>query len=88
MKNLLEFLLIHLCNHPEEVKIDEEVRERETLYTLHVHPDDMGRVIGKNGSIINAIRAIAKVRAVKEGIRATIVLAEQVGQETVVAEAE
>lgn len=77
MKNLLEFLLIHLVNHPEDVRIDEEVRERETVYTLHVHQEDMGRVIGKNGSIINAIRAIAKVRAVKEGIRVTIVLAEQ-----------
>lgn len=76
MKNLLEFILIHLCRHPEEVKIDEEVGDRETVYTLHVHPEDMGRVIGKNGSVIQAIRSIAKVRAVKEGIRATIVLAE------------
>jgi len=76
MKNLLEFLLIHLCNHPEDVRIEEDVHERETIYTLHVHPEDMGRVIGKSGSIINSIRAITKVRAVKEGIRATIVLAE------------
>lgn len=76
MKNLLEFLLIHLVNHPEDVLIDEEVTDRETVYTLHVNPEDMGRVIGKNGSIIQAIRSIAKVRAVKEGIRANIVLAE------------
>ncbi len=76
MKNLLEFLLIHLCNHPEDVKVEESQTERETLYTLYVHPEDMGRVIGKNGSIIQAIRSIAKVRAIKEGIRAQIVLAD------------
>jgi predicted RNA-binding protein YlqC (UPF0109 family) len=76
MKNLLEFLLIHLCNHPEDVKVEETQTDRETVYTLYVHAEDMGRVIGKNGSIIQAIRSIAKVRAIKEGIRAQIVLAD------------
>jgi predicted RNA-binding protein YlqC (UPF0109 family) len=78
MKNLLEFLLIHLVQHPEDVNIDESEGERETVYTIHVHADDMGRIIGKNGSIIQAIRNIAKVRAIKEGIRAQIVLADPV----------
>lgn len=77
MKNLLEFLLIHLCNHPDEVRIEETPGERFITYTLHVHPEDMGRVIGKQGAVIQAIRSIAKVRAVKEGIHAQIVLAEQ-----------
>lgn len=76
MKNLLEFLLIHLVEHPEDVKIEEEEGERGFTYILHVNPEDIGRVIGKGGSIIQAIRNIAKIRAVKEGIRAQIVLAE------------
>lgn len=77
MKNLLEFLLIHLCHHPEDVLVEEVVGERETQYILHVNSEDMGRIIGKNGSIIQAIRSIAKVRAIKEGIHANIILAEE-----------
>ncbi len=76
MKNLLEFLLIHLVNHPEDVRIEEHEDDRGLVYTLHVHPEDVGRVIGKGGSIIQAIRSIAKIRAIKEGIHAYIKLAE------------
>ncbi len=76
MKNLLEFLLIHIVTHPDEVRVEEQGDERGMLYTLHVHPDDMGRVIGKQGSVIDAIRKIAKIRAVKEQIRAYVTLAE------------
>jgi uncharacterized protein len=77
MKNLLEFLLIHLVDHPEDVKIEEVEDDRGYVYVLHVHPNDIGRVIGKGGSIIQAIRQIAKIRAIKEGIRAHITLAEE-----------
>lgn len=76
MKNLLEFILIHLVDNPEEVKIEISEEERGTTYLIHVHPDDMGKIIGKKGSVINAIRNIAKIRAIKEGIRPYITLAE------------
>lgn len=76
MKNLLEFLLIHLVEFPEDVVVEETEDDRGMLYTLHVNPEDMGRVIGKGGSVIESIRKIAKVRAVKEGIRAYIKLAD------------
>lgn len=76
MKNLLEFILIHLVDHPEEVVVEEIEQERHTEYILHVHSEDMGKVIGKKGSLINSIRNIAKIRAVKEGIRPHITLAE------------
>lgn len=76
MKNLLEFILIHLVDNPEEVKIEISEDDRGTTYLIHVHPDDMGKVIGKKGSVINAIRSIAKIRAIKEGIRPYITLAE------------
>lgn len=76
MKNLLEFILIHLVDHPEEIRVEVVTQERGTTYVLHVHPDDMGKVIGKKGSVINSIRHIAKIRATKEGIRPYITLAE------------
>lgn len=72
MKNLLEYLLIHLVDHPEDVVVEETETERGFEYLLKVNPEDMGRVIGKKGSVIESIRAIAKVRAVKEGIRVFI----------------
>ncbi len=72
MKNLLEYILIHLVENPENVQIDESQEGEVMVYTIHVHPDDIGRVIGKNGSIINSIRNIAKVRAVRENTRIKI----------------
>lgn len=74
MKNLLEYLLIHLVNFPEDVVVEENETERGFEYQLKVNPEDMGRVIGKKGAVIEAIRSIAKVRAVKEGIRVFIKL--------------
>ncbi len=66
MKSLLEFLLINLVTNPDAVSV--EVLEEGTtdVYILKVDPEDTGRVIGKNGKIIDAIRTIARVRAVKE----------------------
>jgi len=76
MKNLLEYILIHLVQFPEDVKIEETVDDRGSLYTIHVNREDIGRVIGKGGSIIHSIRNIGRIRAIKEGIRARITIAD------------
>lgn len=76
MKNLLEFILIHLVEHPDEVSVEETEDDRGKVFLIHTHPDDIGKVIGKGGSVIQAIRNIGKIRALKEGIRAHITIAE------------
>ena len=80
MKNLLEFIIIHIVTHPEDVKVDEQPDEQGIVYTIHVHQEDIGRVIGKGGSVIHSIRNIGKIRALKEGIRAKITLADETTQ--------
>ena len=76
MRNLLEFILNRIVDHPEDVEVTQEEMGNETIYTIHLNPEDIARVIGKNGSVINTIRAIAKVRSIKEQTRARIQLAE------------
>lgn len=76
MKNLLEFILIHLVNHPEDVVVDEQIDGKQATYTIHAHTEDIGRIIGKGGSVIHSLRNICKIRAIKEGIHADITIAE------------
>jgi len=72
MKNLLEYILIHLVDYPEDVVIEAHEEEELLVYTIKVNPEDIGRVIGKKGSVINAIRNIVRVRAIKENARVRI----------------
>ena len=81
MKNLLEYILIHLVQFPEDVKVEETTDDRGSLFTIHVNQEDIGRVIGKGGTIIHSIRNIGKIRAIKEGIRAKITIADGNDQE-------
>lgn len=76
MKSLLEFLLIHLVTNPDAVRVEAAEDNGTDIYTLIVDPQDIGRIIGKNGKIIDAIRTIARVRAVKEGRHIVVRVAE------------
>jgi uncharacterized protein len=76
MKNLLEFILIHIVNHPEDVVVQEQQNEDRVTLTIKVNQEDIGRVIGKGGSVIHSLRNICKIRAIKEGIHAEIIIAE------------
>ena len=82
MKSLLEYIVSHLVDHPEDVMIEEREAEGVKTYIIHAHAEDLGKIIGKQGHIIFAIRTLAKVRAVKEGILVRVEVAESAPLET------
>ena len=63
MKELVEVLAKSLVDHPEQVTVTEAEQDNEILLTLKVASDDMGKVIGKQGRIAKAIRAMVKAAA-------------------------
>jgi uncharacterized protein len=65
MKELLETLAKALVEKPEEVSVNVMESEKSTILELKVAKEDMGRVIGKQGRIANAIRIIMKAQAIK-----------------------
>ena len=72
MKELVEFMAKALVNDPDSVVVREIEGASATIYELSVAPEDMGRVIGKQGRVANAMRTILRVAAVKEGKRVTL----------------
>ena len=65
-----------LVDHPEEVRVEELTEARSIVYELHVAPSDMGRVIGKNGRVANAMRSLLRVASARAGKRATLEIVE------------
>ncbi|MCL5038111.1 MAG: KH domain-containing protein [Chloroflexi bacterium] len=72
MKELLEYLAKALVDHPDEVKVSQVEGERSIILELRVDPEDMGKIIGKQGRIAQALRTLLKAASVKEGKRVMI----------------
>ena len=66
MKELVEVIAKALVDNPEEVVVTEKENGRNLTIELHVAPSDMGKVIGKQGRIAKAIRAVVKAAAFGE----------------------
>ncbi len=69
MKELLEYIARTLVETPDQVSVKESHSGSTVIFELRVAPDDMGRVIGRNGRVANAIRSLLRVAAAKEGKR-------------------
>lgn len=69
MKALIETIAQSLVDHPEDVRIEEKESERSIVYELSVHPDDMGKVIGKQGKIAKAFRTVVYAAGAKSDKR-------------------
>lgn len=69
---LVEYIAKALVDHPENVTVNQVEGEQSIILELKVDPEDMGKVIGKQGRIAKAIRTVVKAAAAKEGKRVVV----------------
>jgi hypothetical protein len=73
---LLAYLARELVDDPDAVRVDSEEREGALVLRLHVAPDDVGKVIGRGGRIVRALRTVVRASAVREGRRVVVEIAD------------
>ncbi len=76
MKTALSYIINSIVDSPDKVLITEENEDDFITFKLTVDKEDMGKVIGKNGKIIRAIRNVLKIPAIKQNKKINIVLEE------------
>lgn len=76
MKDTLLYLLTQIVDNAEALTVDESTANEQTVFTIHADPADMGKIIGKQGRIIRALRDLVKLMATKENKYVDIVIAE------------
>ena len=72
MKELVEVIAKALVDNPDEVVVSEKSDGRNIMIELHVAPSDMGKVIGKQGRIAKAIRAVVKAASTRENVKVDV----------------
>jgi len=78
-QEFLEFIIKALVDHPEDVKIDRKVDEMGVLLSLKVNPEDMGQIIGKEGSTARSIRSLVRIVGLKNHARVNLKIEEPEG---------
>jgi len=76
MKEFIEFLAKSLVDHPEEVEVRRIDGEKTVVFELRVNKSDIGKIIGRNGRTIRAIRTLLTTTAAKHGQRAVLEILE------------
>jgi len=76
MQAFLEYVVKGLVAHPDAVMITPVEREGTTVYELRLDPQDVGKVIGRQGMTINAIRSLLLAGSAKKGLRCTLEIVE------------
>jgi len=67
--DLVAFLARKLVDDPEAVRLEREEREDAVVLRLHVAPEDVGKVVGRQGRIVRALRTVVRAGGVREGRR-------------------
>jgi len=81
MQEFLTYLITNIVKNPDDVNVEEVLEGTTYNYQISVNAEDMGLVIGKEGRIIRSVRALAKSKAIKEGIMINVELLEPEGSE-------
>lgn len=76
MKKALHYIVSSIVDHPEKVAIEEQDQDGIINFTIKVESSDMGKIIGKNGRIIRAIRNVMKIPAIKQSKKINVTLEE------------
>ena len=76
MQAFLEYVVKGLVANPDALAITPVARERMTVYELRLHPSDVGKIIGRQGQTINAIRALLLAGSAKQGLRCSLEIVE------------
>lgn len=75
MAELVEFLARSLVDDPDAVRVEREERDDALVLHLHVAPDDVGKVIGRQGRIARALRTVVRAGGVRENRRVLLEIA-------------
>lgn len=72
MRDLIEYVAQSLVTQPDQVRVTEVDENGILVYQLQVAPEDVGKVIGRQGRIANALRSMIKVASIRQGRRAVL----------------
>jgi uncharacterized protein len=76
LRDLIQYMAQSLVDHPEQVDVQEVEGQQTSVIELRVHPEDLGKVIGKQGRTAKAMRAILGAASVKQNRRAILEILE------------
>jgi len=76
MKELIEYIAKSIVDNPDEVVVNEVPATEGLIFRLEVAPDDMGKVIGRQGRVVKAMRTLLRVAALRAGTRVVLEIGE------------
>ncbi len=74
MEEFLEFVIKGLVDFPDEIVIVKHEVDQRVLFNIQVNPEDIGKIIGKHGQTIGAIRAVLSAGAARHGLKVAVEL--------------
>jgi predicted RNA-binding protein YlqC (UPF0109 family) len=77
VKEVVEYIARALVDDPDAVEVTEVAGERSVIYQLRVAPEDMGKVIGKRGRTVRAIRSVVRAAGSRQGLTTLVEIVEE-----------